>query len=100
MSWPISNYLRINSSKDTFETIANLLIDEVRSETTYSKFWPAPVGLSEREDYEWRMENYHCTKGIYASVERAEQTIWFVTNFDPANLVIERLSKLFHLWIR
>ena len=95
MSCPISNYLRITSSKDTFETIVNLLVDEVREETTYSKFWPAPEGLNEKEDYEWCMENYQCTKGICATVDRAKQTIYFETNFDPATLIVERHAKLF-----
>lgn len=95
MSCSISIYLRINSNKDTFETIANLLVDEVREETTYSKFWPTPEVLSEKEDYEWRMANYQCTNGIFATVDRAKQTIWFETNFDPATLIVERLAKLF-----
>ena len=95
MSNPISNFIRIKSDKETFENIVNILIDEERAETTYSKFWPAPEGMSERKEYEWRMENHQCTKGVCASVDRTEQTIWFETNFDPAALIVKRLAKLF-----
>ena len=95
MSNPISNFIRINSSKETFESIVNILIDEERNETTYSKFWPAPEGLTERDEYEWRMENHQCTKGVNATVNRDEQSIWFETNCDPAALIVERIAHLF-----
>ena len=95
MSNPISNFIKVVSSKETFENIVNILIDEERAETTYSKFWAAPEGLSEREAYEWRMENHQCTKGVCADVDRNEQTIWFETNCDPAALIIERIARLF-----
>ena len=68
MSNPISNYIKIESSKEIFETIVSLLIDEEKDETTYYKFWPAPEGLTEREEYEWRMTNHQCTNGVCAIV--------------------------------
>ena len=96
MSNPISNFIKVVSNKETFENIVNILIDEEREETTYSKFWPSPEGLSEREEYEWRMANYQCTKGVCTIVDHNEQTIWFETNYDPAVLIVKRIAQLFH----
>ena len=95
MSNPISNFIKVVSGKETFENIVNILIDEERAETTYSKFWAAPEGLSEREEYEWRMENHQCTKGVCADVDRNEQNIWFETNCDPAALIVEHIARIF-----
>ena len=93
MSYPIQNYIKVISEKETFESIVALLIDEQKEETTYEKFWAIPDGLSERENYEWREENYQCTKGIYA--DRIQQAISFETNFYPAVRIIEYIACLF-----
>ena len=95
MSNPICNEITIKCEKETFKKIAMILIDEEKGETTYNKFWNMPEGLDEMQAYEWREENYGCTKGIFADVDYEKQEIFFETDHTPAVKVVERIAQLF-----
>ncbi len=84
MSWPISNYLVIKSNKETFKTILNLFVDLKSDTTTYEKFCTPE-----------EIKAFDVTRGISITLDQKAQSIDFITNFNPAVPIVEKLAKLF-----
>ena len=88
MSMPIDNYVKVISSKETFNCIVSVLIDEEEKVTTYNKFWQVPEGTD-------AFDTYQCPRGIFATANRRKQCITFCTDYYPADLIIERIAQIF-----
>ncbi len=84
MSWPIDNYIHVKSDKKTFENIVNMLVDEKNDITTYEKFCTAE-----------EIKAFDVTCGHFIIVDLGDQSIRFITNFDPAVPIVAKLATLF-----